>query len=157
MAEVMEGLAILGHGGVDEGRRGWGRCDHVCRLVEAEEGARGGAGGWRREDDEAGCDQGEPVGGHLEAPTQGPDILGAQGERASGSASATSQAASTQNLSVDDILMEVDEPLSPSLGSKVCTQEQNRDLGRVAEVAEVAEVLATRRSAWARSLGMGDG
>ncbi|KAK3248235.1 hypothetical protein CYMTET_42296 [Cymbomonas tetramitiformis] len=54
------------------------------------------------------------VGGPLDALTEGPDILCAQGEGASGSAGAGSQA-STQNLSVDDILVEVDEPLSRSL------------------------------------------
>ncbi|KAK3236402.1 hypothetical protein CYMTET_53456 [Cymbomonas tetramitiformis] len=118
-------------------RGGWGR------WVELRERFWGGTrnGGLRFGGESERCDQGEPVGSLLEAPTQGPGILCAQGEGASGGAGLGNQAASTQNLSVDDILAEMDEALSPSLERVVCTQERERDLGGVAEVMERLAIL----------------
>ncbi|KAK3249743.1 hypothetical protein CYMTET_24875 [Cymbomonas tetramitiformis] len=74
--------------------------------------------------------------GALEALTQGSGVLGSRDEGASGSASVISQAAPAPTLSVDALLVEVNELLLPSLDWEVCTQERGCDWGKIAEVSE---------------------
>ncbi|KAK3280395.1 hypothetical protein CYMTET_11765 [Cymbomonas tetramitiformis] len=87
--------------------------------------------------EEAGGGQEGPTGVAPEAVTQGTGTRRSQGDGDLVSTSAASQGASTHILSVDNILMEADNLLSPGSEREFLTQEQVADPGgRVAEGLE---------------------